>query len=152
MSIAGKVQAAIEPVVAELGYELVDVEYVKEGGRWILRIYIDRAGGVGLDDCERVSRAIDPILDNGDWVDRRYYLEVSSPGLERPLKRPADYERFAGQHIYLKTFAPVSGRRVWRGRLEGRQGDMITIIVEGEDITIPLANIALARLEAEVQH
>ncbi|TDA68924.1 MAG: ribosome maturation factor RimP [Clostridia bacterium] len=145
--VAERVRNLIEPVITSMAYELVDVQYVKEARRYILRIFIDRQGGVGLDDCEQVSRAVEPLLDASDPVPEHYYLEVSSPGIDRPLKKAADYERFAGRKVLLKTYAPVDGRRTFRGVLGGLAGDHVVLQADGQEISLPLAGVAQARLD-----
>ncbi len=150
----GKVVAVVEeivaPVVSALGLELVDITFTKEGGRWFLRIFIDKPGGVGLDDCQEVSEKIDPLLDEQDPIPQSYTLEVSSPGLERPLKKPADFERFTGKKINLSTFGPIEGRRKFKGRLIAANGHSVTLQVAGQDVVIPMEQIAAARLVAEL--
>ena len=110
------VRALAEPVAAEYGCEVWDVEYIREAGAWYLRVYIDKPGGVGIDDCEAVSRAIDPVLDEADPVPGSYVFEVSSAGAERELKRPGDFERFFGELVEVKHYQPVEGREEPRGR------------------------------------
>src|SRR5665647_974104 len=102
--IVEQVEEIITPCVQESGLELVDVEFVKEGGSWYLRIYIDKPGGIGLEDCGRLSQKIDRLLDEKDPIPQSYYLEVSSPGIERPLKKISDYNRFAGELALITTF------------------------------------------------
>ena len=109
--IAADLFAVAEPLAAELQLELVDVEYVKEGGQYVLRFLIDKEGGVTLDDCEAFSRIMDSELDRLDPIAHSYQLQVSSPGIERPLKKAADYERFSGRLASLKLFAPLNGAR-----------------------------------------
>lgn len=145
--VADQVRDLIEPVITGMEYELVDVQYVKEARRHILRIFIDREGGISLDDCEKVSRAVDPLLDTSDPVPGPYYLEVSSPGLDRPLKKAADYERFAGRKVLLKTYAPVEGQRTFRGVLGGLAGDRVVVVADGREVSLPLKDVALARLD-----
>ena len=108
-NIAAVVERLSAPVVEELGMELVDVEFVKEGGRWMLRVYIDKPGGIGLDDCERVSQSLDTMLDEKDPIPQTFYLEVSSPGIERPLKKLRDFQRFCGHRVNVSTYAPLEG-------------------------------------------
>ncbi|MCL6561306.1 MAG: ribosome maturation factor RimP [Firmicutes bacterium] len=137
------------PVVQEAGLELVDVEFVKEGGRWYLRIFIDKPGGVGLEDCQTVSQKMDKLLDEKDPIPQSYSLEVSSPGLERPLKKPGDYERFAGRLVTVTTFAPVGGRKKFTGTLHGLRGEGIVLSADGREHVIPLGQVASARLTVE---
>jgi ribosome maturation factor RimP len=108
--ITDRIWQLAEPVVKEQGCEIWDVEYVKEAGGWYLRLYIDREGGVSIDDCEAVSRAFDPILDEEDPIPTSYVFEVSSAGAERALKRPGDFEKFMGSFVEVKLYKPVDGR------------------------------------------
>ncbi|MCL2338017.1 MAG: ribosome maturation factor RimP [Firmicutes bacterium] len=148
-----KVAALVEKLVtiglADMGIELVDVTYGKEGGRWFLRIFIDQPGGIGLEDCQRVSEYIDPLLDEHDPIPNAYTLEVSSPGIERPLKKTADFERFTGRQISLNTFAAVAGKRKFKGLLKMVDNQAVTLEVDGEQLIIPMEQIASAKLVAE---
>jgi ribosome maturation factor RimP len=143
-----KLFGLLEPVVEALGYELLDVEYAAAGRHSVLRAYIDRrdGGAVGLDDCERASRAIDAVLDAEDPVGHEYRLEVSSPGFDRPLRTPAHFARFAGSEARLELAVPVEGRRRFRGRLGAVRDGMVTIEVDGREWRLPLAGISKARL------
>jgi len=141
------VQGLAEPLITELGYELVDLQYGREGGRYILRLFIDRPEGIDLNDCEKVSRTVGAILDREDCILHSYYLEVSSPGLERPLKKEADFKRFAGRKVKIRTFAPLDGQRNFQGRLlRYHEGQVEVQIDDGRSLVIPLAQIATARL------
>lgn len=151
--VKNKVVATVEelatPLVTGLGLELVGVEYVKEGGRWYLRIFIDKPGGVTLDDCQAVSESLDPLLDEADPIPHSYHLEVSSPGIERPLKKPADFERFSGHRVQLTTFTPQDGQRKFTGRLEGLEDQMVVLTLDdGQERRIPFSEVATARLKA----
>ncbi|GFN23846.1 MAG: ribosome maturation factor RimP [Thermoanaerobacteraceae bacterium] len=148
--IASAVQSLVEPIIEAMGYELVDVEYCREGRRYFLRLYIDSPEGISLDDCERVSRAVETELDREDPIPHSYYLEVSSPGVERPLKKDADFERFKGRKVTLRTFAPLEGRRKFEGQLLGLEGEMVHILTPaGEQLSIPRREISSARLKYE---
>jgi len=147
--IVTSLEELIKPGLDDMGIELVDIQYVKEGGHWFLRIFIDQPGGIGLEDCQRVSGYVDPLLDEHDPVPHAYTLEVSSPGIERPLKKLADYERFAGRQISLNTFVPVEGRRKFKGVLMGASNQSVTLEAEGNNIVIPMEQVASARLIAE---
>ena len=148
-----KVVSLVEKLIAagldELGIELVDVTYSKEGGRWFLRIFVDQPGGIGLEDCQRVSEYIDPLLDEHDPIPQAYTLEISSPGIERPLKKVADFERFTGRQISLNTFAAVAGRRKFKGLLKLAGNHSVTLEIDGEQIIIPMEQVASARLTDE---
>ena len=138
-----------EDVGARQGAEVVDVEYVKERGEYYLRIFIDKPGGVGLDDCQAFSEEIGELLDEVDPIPGSYSLEISSPGIERPLKKERDFIRFAGRLAAIKTYAPLDGRKNWKGTLQGLQDDHVLIEVDGRQVTIPIASIAKAHLVAE---
>lgn len=140
------VTALAEPVVAQEGCSLWAVEYAKEGGRWVLRVLIDRDGGVGTEHCEAVSRAIDPLLDEADPIEGTYTLEVSSAGLERPLKRPADFERCLGRTVLVRLYVPRAGVREYVGLLAGYDGRTLTLS-SGE--TFDKSEMALVRLYVE---
>lgn len=126
--------------------EIVDVEYVKEQGDYFLRVFIDKEGGVGLDDCQRMSEMLSDRLDEIDPIPGAYSLEVSSPGLARPLKKRSDYERFVGQLVHIKTYAPIDGRKNWQGTLLGHSSEHVELDVDGIRVTLPFQAIARARL------
>jgi len=144
------VSSVAEPIAVSLGAELVDVEWLKEAGDWILRIYIDRqSNSVDHDLCEKVSRALSDALDEIDPIAQSYVLEVSSPGIERPLKKIGDYQRFAGEEVLLKLFAPVSGKKEYQGTLIRIDGDSVVIRIEEEEVSFLLSQIAKAHLVVE---
>ncbi len=120
------------PIVEALNYELVDVEFVKEGANWYLRIYIDKPGGISIDDCQAVSEQMSDVLDKKDPIEQSYYLEVSSPGLERPLKTERDYIKYKGELVEVKLFQPIEGKKVFEGELVGLIDDKI-VIKDGEN-------------------
>ena len=128
-NIAGVVFDFLLPVVNGLGFYLWDVEYVKEGSEWYLRITIDSEDGITLDDCETVHRAIDPVLDEHDPIENAYHLEVSSPGIERVLRRPDHIEAFAGEEVEVKLFAPLDGKKSFRCILGGIENGIVTLNV-----------------------
>lgn len=148
-TVAEKVTDAIRPTIEEANLELVDVEYVKEGGNWYLRVFIDKPGGVDLDDCQAVSGKIDTILDELDPVPQAYFLEVSSPGLERPLKKPEDFHRFNGHLVHITTFAPVDGSKSFTGKLLDYTDEGIHLDVKGKQVVLPLKQVAASRLAVE---
>ncbi len=113
-----KVTESVTPVLDEMGFELVDIEYLSQYGRWVLRIYADKEGGITLDECARVSREVGNLLDVKDIIPNEYVLEVSSPGLNRPLKKEKDFERAIGKNVKIKMFAPINGRRRFAGYLK----------------------------------
>ena len=140
-----------EPVIDSMGYELVGVEFVGGGGHGTLRVYIDREEGVNLDDCAAISHQISGILDVEEPIKQAYDLEVSSPGIDRPLFKPADYERFSGQTAKIKMAVGLHGRRNFKGRLQGLADDgMVKIEVDGEEFSLPFADIARANLVGEI--
>lgn len=131
-------------------FELVDVEFVKEAGNWFLRIYIDKEGGITVDDCEMVSRELGDILDKEDYIEESYILEVSSPGLGRPLKKDKDFERSIGEEVEIKLYRMLEKKKEYYGILEGYDKDTVSILLENEtQISIPRADIALIRLAFE---
>ncbi|AUS96021.1 ribosome maturation factor RimP [Clostridium thermosuccinogenes] len=115
------------PITEKHKFELVDVEYIKEGPYWYLRIYIDKPGGITIDDCQLISEEIDPILDKKNFIEQSYFLEVSSPGLERPLRKDKDFEKFKGEPVEVKLFAPIDGKKVFEGELVGLIDNKIVI-------------------------
>lgn len=150
-NIVETVSALVEPLAAEQGLEVVDVTFTREGGRWYLRVYIDKPGGVGIDDCERLSELMSAALDERDPIPQSYYLEVSSPGLERPLKRDQDFERFRGRKVTVRTFAPLDGRRRFSGVLLGLEDGKVKLDMGADGVVyIPKAGISQAKLVAEI--
>ena len=134
------------PILDRMGYELVDIEFLKEGGEWYLRIYIDKPGGILIEDCQAVSGEIGVKLDEADPIKQSYYLEVSSPGLERPLKKDGDFKKYQGEFIQLKLFKPVNGCKVYEGTLKGLKGNNIIISKEdGEVLEFDRNEVAIAR-------
>ena len=127
--------------------ELVDVEYNKEGQDYFLRVFIDKPDGVTINDCEALSRKMDGKLDEYDWIKEHYYLEVSSPGLDRPLKKPADFQRNIGKQVEIKLYQPLEGKKQFEGVLISKDGDQIVIETEGEQqLTFTESQVALVRL------
>ena len=149
MKITEQVWQFAEPLVQAQGCSLWDVEYVREGGEWFLRLYIDKDGGVDIDDCEAVSRAVDPVLDEKDPIPESYRFEVCSAGLERVLKRPSDFERFLAEPVLVKLYRPKDGRKEFPGVLKGYKDGDITISAGGQEITFEKAEVALVRLRVE---
>ncbi len=149
MKITEQVWQFAEPLVQAQGCSLWDVEYVREGGEWFLRLYIDKDGGVDIDDCEAVSRAVDPVLDEKDPIPESYRFEVCSAGLERVLKRPSDFERFLGEPVLVKLYRPKDGRKEFPGVLKGYKDGDVTISAGGQEITFEKAEVALVRLRVE---
>ncbi len=142
-----KTEAILLPIIEANGFELVDVEYVKEGGTWYLRAYIDKPGGITVDDCELVSRAANDRLDEQDFVEDSYIFEVSSPGLGRPLKKEKDFARSLGQEVEVRTFRAINRQKEFYGALKAYDKDTVTIEGEkGEEIKFAKNDIALIRL------
>lgn len=142
-----KTEEILMPIVDEHGFELVDVEYVKEGGTWYLRAYIDKPGGITVDDCEVVSRRLSDILDEKDYIDDAYILEVSSPGLGRPLKKEKDYKRSLGEEVEIRTYRMIEKQKEFTGILKSYDDKTVTIELEDETVrTFEKSNIALIRL------
>ena len=134
------------PIIEANGYELVDLEYVKEGSSKYLRAYIDKPGGITVDDCEIVSRAFSDRLDEEDFIDEAYILEVSSPGLGRPFRKDKDFERNIGEEVELKLFRPVDRKKDFVGLLKAFDKDTVTILTEdGEEVVFERTNLAIIR-------
>ena len=142
--IVAAVRTAITPVVEGLGYAIWDLEYVKEGADYYLRVTIDSPAGITIDDCEAVHRAIDPVLDEADPIEGSYHLEVSSPGIERELRTEEQFAACAGEKVELRLFAPLDGAKVWVGKLLGLDGDDLLLEVGGGEKRIPRASVSAA--------
>jgi len=138
-------------VTADRGYELVEVELKRAQGGHLVRLYVDKPGGIGLDELQSVSQEVSAILDAEDPIEGSYTLEVSSPGLDRPLRGEADYRRFAGSLARLSSYEPVEGRRHWTGRIVSCEDGLVTLALEKEGMTarVPLGKVAHGRLEVE---
>ena len=149
MKITEIVAGFARPVVEEKGCSLWDVEYVREGSDYFLRLYIDKEGGVDINDCEKVHRAVDPLLDEHDPIAESYHFEVCSAGLERALKRPGDFERFMGNPIMVKLYRPHNGLKEVPGILRGYEDGRITVEAGKETITFEKSQVALVRLRVE---
>ena len=149
MKITDQVAEFSRPVVEEKGCSLWDVEYVREGAEYFLRLYIDKEGGVSIDDCEAVARAIDPILDEKDPIANSYHFEVCSAGLERALKRPGDFVQFMGSPILVKLYRPRNGLKEIPGILRGYENGCVTVEAGKETITFEKSEVALVRLRVE---
>lgn len=142
-----KVLPILEPITAEKGLELVDLEFVKEGVNWYLRVYIDKDGGVNIDDCEAVSRALEVKLDEKDPIEQAYILEVSSPGIDRPLKKDADFVKYQGEIIDVKLYKAQDGSKQYQGKLLGLENGVLSIEEEnGTIVKFEQKDIASVRL------
>ena len=140
----------LRPVVENLGYELWELEYSPGRGSGFLRLYIDAAAGIAIDDCERVSRAVSALLDVEDPVPDQYTLEVSSPGLERPLRTPEHFARYAGERVFVELAQPVEGRRRFEGLLAAAGAETIEVEVDGRRYVLPIGGIRKAHLAPDV--
>jgi ribosome maturation factor RimP len=140
------IQGFADPLVTDMGMELVEVQYRREGHGWVLRFFIDKEGGITIDDCAAVSRQISAYLEVEDLVSHAYHLEVSSPGLERPLKKRTDFTRYVDRLVRIKLRDPLGEQRVLIGTLLGLEGDAVLLATEGETIRVEMENIAKARL------
>jgi ribosome maturation factor RimP len=156
-SVAERARKLLEPVLAREGTELVEVEWLREGGGWVLRLYVDRPGGVGIDECQSASRLVETILDVEDFIEPAYSLEVSSPGVDRPLRKPGDFQRFAGRKARVKAYGPLESipgqppRKQWSGTLRGFRDGAVEIEVDGKVHRIPADRMAKANLEYDIE-
>ena len=131
-AVTERVSEIAIPKIEALGLEFIDCEYKKEGSQWVLRLYIDKKGGVGLDDCEAVSRSVEEALDAEDPIPTAYTFEVSSPGLDRPLKTDRDYERYEGEDVEVSLYAARDGKKIFTGKLAGKTGGTVCIDVASD--------------------
>lgn len=147
------VERLAEPIVREAGVELVDVEYKKEGANWYLRVFIDKPEGIDIDDCSRVSEQLSDRLDEVDPIPNAYFLEVSSPGAERPLKKPSDFERAVGEFVHISLYEPLNGKKSFEGILLEYSEESLTLSYNAKgvmkNVQIPTEKIAAARLAVE---
>lgn len=148
--ITDTVSALAKGVVEEEGCSLWDVEYVREAGCWYLRVFIDKEGGVGIDDCERISRRLDPMLDEADPIPDSYVFEVGSAGAERELKRPSDFEQFTGSEVELRLYQPVNGSKTFVGTLRGYDNGNVSIETTAGVMSFEKSSIALVRLHVSI--
>ena len=144
--ITERVFELAKPVVEEEGCSLWDVEYLREAGTWYLRIYVDKEGGVSIDDCERISRRLDPILDEADPIPESYVFEVGSAGADRELKRPSDFVQFMDSEIEVKLYKPLDGSKSFVGRLAGYEDGTVVLDWRGKELRFTPAQIAQVRL------
>lgn len=141
-----KTEELITPLIDAEGFELVDVEYVKEGADWYLRVYIDKDGGITVNDCEKISRAFNEILDREDYIDDAYIFEVSSPGLLRPLKKDKDYQKNLGKLLEVKLFAPLNGVKEFEAELKSYDKESATLVMDDDtEVTVKRSEISLIR-------
>jgi ribosome maturation factor RimP len=145
-----KIEALATPVLAEHQAELVNLEYLHEHGNWVLRFFVDKPGGITLDDCATLSDHLGRTLDATDPIPQGYSLEVSSPGIFRPLRKEKDFRQFLGERVEVKLCAPIEGRRNFRGTLTAADPENVTVIVEGKTVVLPFSGIAKANLDPEI--
>ena len=145
-----RVEEVVLPVLEELGLELVELQFRREQSGWVLRLIIDKPDGINLDDCAVASRELSQLLDIEDFIDQAYNLEVSSPGLDRPLKSMADFQRFTGRKAKIKTIEPIAGEHVFIGRIKKTEGETIILEIGRKEVTMPFSQVARARLEIEL--
>lgn len=148
-TVIERVEAVALPVLEESGLELVDIQYRREQNGWILRLIIDKQDGLNLNDCAAVSREISQLLDIENFIDQAYNLEVTSPGLDRPLKSIAEFERFVGRKAKIKTIDPIAGEHVFIGKINRTEGESIVLEVGTKEVTILFSQVAKAKLEVE---
>ena len=149
MKVTEFVESFAKPIVEGCGCSLWDVEYVREGSEQFLRLYIDKDGGVDIDDCEKIHRAVDPVLDEKDPIPTSYHFEVCSAGLERALKRPSDFEQFMGSPILIKLYRPKNGLKEFPAILRGYEDGKVIAEAGKETITFEKSEVALVRLRVE---
>lgn len=140
------VEDLVQPYLSSNGFELVDIEYVKEGGNFFLRIFVDKEGGIDIDDCGRISEYVSEQLDKNDPITDAYFLEVSSPGAERPLKKQEDVRKAIGKNVFLTTYEPISGAKEFEGLLLAFDGENAVVRTGKKEYTIPYTKVASARL------
>ncbi|SEN57292.1 ribosome maturation factor RimP [Amphibacillus marinus] len=150
-SVTEKTEALVIPILEEMQLQLVDIEFVKEGKNWFLRVFIDKQDGVDIEECGRVSERLSERLDKDDPISTPYYLEVSSPGAERPLKKPEDFKSKLGSNIYVKLYEPIEGKKSYEGILVSfDENELVTIEVKDKartkQVEIPYKKMAKARL------
>lgn len=147
--VVEEVRQVVEPILQSLGYELVDLEYQREPRGWVLRIFLDREGGITLEDCAEASGEVGAVLEAKDIIPTAYHLEVSSPGLTRPLRKPEDFQKFRNRLVKIRLYQPLEGRKNFKGTLLGLEGENVRLEVEDRVYEVPLQKIAKANLELE---
>jgi len=145
LSIAQRVEEMVMPIVESSGYELVDVEYVKEGQSWYLRLYIDKEGGITIEDCETISEKTNHLLDEADIISGSYFFEVSSPGLERPLKKDKEFEKYKGETVEVKLYHPINKKSSFEGELIGLLDGKVVINCSNEVMEFNRAEVSLVK-------
>ena len=145
-TIKSAVEAMIQPYLGDNGFELVDIEYIKEGSNWFLRIFVDKEGGIDIDECGRISEYVSEQLDKNDPISGAYFLEVSSPGAERPLKKAEDVRKAVGKYVLVTTYEPVDGAKEFEGHLSSFDGETVVVKAGKKEHAIPYGKVASARL------
>ncbi|MGO4498699.1 ribosome maturation factor RimP [Paenibacillus sp. 2RAB27] len=140
------IEDMLKDFVEQNGFEIVDIEYVKEGSNWFLRVYADKEGGIDIDDCGRISEYLSVQLDEKDPITDAYFLEVSSPGAERPLKKTQDYYKAVNSHVFVTSYEPIDGSKEFEGLLQSYDEEVLVIEIGKKKISIPVAKVASARL------
>lgn len=149
--LIGQIEPLAAPVLQEHGVELVDTQFVHEHGQWVLRFFLDKQGGITLGDCAIISEHLGRVLDAADVIKQPYSLEVSSPGVNRPLKKESDYQRFIGERIDVTLYAPLNGRRHFKGILRSVQPGIAVVEEAPEQVfSLPLEDVAKAHLDPEI--
>ena len=148
--ITDKVYELAKPVVEQAGCSLWDVEYVREAGSWYLRVFIDKEGGVSINDCENISRTLDPILDEADPIPDSFVFEVGSAGAERELKRPGDFQQFMGSEVEVRLYQPLNGSKAFVGTLSGYDNGDVSILAGKENMSFQKAQIAQVKLHVSI--
>lgn len=145
--IESKIEQLVMPIINQNNFELVDIEFLKEGSNWYLRIYVDKQGGFTIDDCELVSKQLGEILEKDDPIEQPYILEVSSPGLDRPLKKESDFIKYKGEVVDVKLYKAINKTKEFQGILKGLENDIVTIEDEtGKELSFSRKEIAIIRL------
>lgn len=144
--IKSVVEEMVRPFLDENGFELVDIEYVKEGSNYFLRVFVDKEGNIDIDECGRISEYLSEKLDQNDPIPDAYFLEVSSPGAERPLKKPEDVRKAVGKHVFVTTYEPIDGSKEFEGKLLAFEGDELVVEIGKKKHALPYAKVASARL------
>jgi ribosome maturation factor RimP len=145
-SIVKQVESLVEPILDQMGYELVDVEYVSSYGRWILRLFVDKEGGVTIGDCAHISEELGDLIDVKEFIRHEYNLEVSSPGLDRPLRKEKDLSRALGKKIKVRMATPLEGRRNFTGILLRYEEGILSLEVDGQEVSLSWLDVAKANL------
>lgn len=145
-NIKSAIETMVQPYLDDNGFELVDIEYIKEGSNWFLRIFVDKDGGIDIDECGRISEYVSEQLDDNDPISVAYFLEVSSPGAERPLKKPEDVRKAVGKHVFITTYEPIGGAKEFEGMLVSFDDETVVVRIGKKEHGISYGKVASARL------